>query len=183
MQSDNNVKNHILNTTVDMLESGYESDVMTIRKISQKANVSVGLINYHFGSKTELLLTATKCVIDRVAVKENVLLMDMSLPPNERLRKFLMDMATIVLRYDAFSKIMLHQEILSSSFSTPSYILGILKEMRPMATDESLKWLSIVVVAPLQYIFLKESGFKSYMGTDEIVTPQFIDQHLSALGL
>ena len=109
--------------------------------------------------------------------------MDMNLPPKERLRKFLADIASIVLRYDAFSKIMLRQEILSNSFSTPSHILSVLKEIQPMASEASLKWLSIVVVGPLQVIFLKESGFKAYMGTEAIITPEFIDQHLSVLGL
>jgi AcrR family transcriptional regulator len=183
MQQIKDVKAHILKTTVAMLENGFEPDVMTIRKIAQKANVSVGLINYHYGTKDELLLLATNQVIDRVAVSENVLLMDMNLPPKERLRKFLLDMAEIVIRYEAFSKIMLRQEILSNSFATPSHILSILKEIQPMATDASLKWLSIVVVAPLQYIFLKESGFKAYMETEAIVTPEFIDRHLSTLGL
>ena len=62
-------------------------------------------------------------------------------------------------------------------------ILNILREIQPDASDEALKWLSIVVVAPLQYVFLKESGFKAYMETDVMITPAFIDEHLSVLGL
>lgn len=183
MQQTKYVKEYILKTTVGMLENGFDADVITIRKIAQKANVSVGLINYHYGSKDELLLMATNQVIDRVAASENVLLMDMNLPPKERLRKFLLGIADIVIRHEAFSKIMLRQEILSNSFTTPNHILNILKEIQPMATESSLKWLSIVVVAPLQYIFLKESGFRAYMETETLVTPEFIDRHLSALGL
>jgi len=177
------VKEHILKTTVEMLEDGFDAEVITIRKIAYKANVSVGLINYHYGSKDELLLIATNQVIDRVAVSENTLLMDMSLSPKERLRKFLIGMTEIVIRHETFSKIMIRQEILSSSFATPNHILSILKEIQPMATESSLKWLSIVVVAPMQYIFLKESGFSAYMETEIKITPEFIDKHLSALGL
>lgn len=183
MQNAKYVKEYILRTTVGMLENGFDADVITIRKIAQKANVSVGLINYHYGTKDELLLLATNQVIDRVAVSENVLLLDMSLPPKERLRKFLLGMAEIVIRHEAFSEIMMRQEILSNSFTTPNHILSILKEIQPMETESTLKWLSIVVVAPLQYIFLKKSGFKEYMETENIITPEFIDRHLSTLGL
>ncbi len=177
------VKEHILKTTIDMIESGFDTDVITIRKIALKANVSVGLINYHFGSKDELLLIATNQVIDRVATKENLLLMDMSLPPKARLRKFLLDMSDIVIRHETFSKIMIRQEILSDSILTPNHILSILREIRPMESDESLKWLSIVIVAPLQFIFLKDAGFKTYMDTDLISIPDIIDKHLNTLGL
>ena len=183
MKNASEVKSHILKTTVWMLENGFETDVMTVRKIAMKANVSIGLINYHFGSKEALLLMATNQIIDRVAAQENLLLMDMSLPPKARLRKFLMDVSSIVVRYDAFSKSLLRQEVLSDSFYTPNYILNILREIQPDASDEALKWLSIVVVAPLQYVFLKESGFKAYMETDVMITPAFIDEHLSVLGL
>lgn len=183
MQNIKNVKEYILMTTVAMLENGFDADVITIRKIAQKANVSIGLINYHYGSKDELLLLATNQVIDRVAVSENILLMDMDLPPKARLRKFLLGMAEIVMRHEAFSNIMMRQEILSNSFTTPNHILNILKEIQPTATESSLKWLSIVVVAPLQYIFLKKSGFKAYMETETLISPEFMDRHLSALGL
>ncbi|HAE43497.1 MAG TPA: hypothetical protein DCG34_11380 [Clostridiales bacterium] len=166
-----------------MLEDCFDAEVLTIRKIAQKANVSVGLINYHFESKGKLLLLATSQVIDRVAAKENLLLMDMSLPPKVRLRKFLLDMADIVVRHETFSKIILKQEILGDSILTPNHILGILKEIRPMDSDEALKWLSIVVVAPLQFIFLKEVGFKAYLDTDFVDVPNIIDKHLSLLDL
>ena len=183
MKKDSEVKQHIFEVVVGMLESGYETEALTIRKIAMKANVSVGLIHYHFGSKDDLLLLATQKVIDQVAVRENIQLMDMRLPPKERLRKFLYDIATIVVRYETFSKTMLKQELLSDSFSTPSYILSVLKEIKPEATDETIKWLSIMVVAPLQIIFLKEEGFKTYMNAAFTITPAFIDAHLETLGL
>lgn len=176
------VKNHILQVTADMLESGFEVEAITIRKIAQKANIAVGLVNYYY-SKEELMLQATHVVIDRVAAKEGNLLVDESLPPNERLRLFLKGIAAIVMQYESFSRIMLRQEVLGQSFATPNHILPILKEMKPDASDDELKWLCIVVVAPLQYIFLKEKGFKAYMGADSTVTTEFIDHHLKTLGL
>ena len=177
------MKQHILEIVVEMLENGYVTEALTIRKIAMKAHVSVGLIHYHFGSKDDLLLMATQKVIDKVAVRENIQLLDMRLPPKERLRKFLYDIATIVVRYEIFSKTMLKQELLSESFSTPSYILSVLKEIKPEASDETIKWLSIMVVGPLQIIFLKEEGFKTYMNTAFTITPAFIDEHLKILGL
>ncbi len=68
--------------------------------------------------------------------------------------------------------------MLSDSFTTPEHILEILRELRPEVAEEELKWLSVLVVAPLQYIFLKEEGFKKFMTTPEFVTEPFIDNHL-----
>lgn len=177
------VKMHILNTTIEMLEKGFEADVLTIRKIAQKANVSVGLINYHFGSKDGLLLAAIHEIIWRVTAQENLLLMDSALLPKARLRKFLKGMATVVVQFKTFSRTMLRQEILSSSFATPAYLLEVLKEIKPMATDAELKWLSIEIVAPLQYIYLKETGFYAYMGTEDIDFEALIEGHLTVLGV
>lgn len=183
MKSGLDVKTHILKTTIDMLERGYEAEAITIRKIAKVADVSIGLINYHFGSKEKLLLMAVDQVIDHVSKEEGILLLDLSLPPKERLRVFLFEMAKIVINYESLSRTMLKQELLSDNFSTPKHILKILKEIQPEATDENLKWLSIMVVAPLQYVFLKKTGFNAYMEIDMEITPAFIDNHLNAMGL
>jgi len=50
-------KERILATTIDLLErDGWDS--VTVRKIGAEAGVNIALVNYHFGSKTNLKLAA-----------------------------------------------------------------------------------------------------------------------------
>jgi AcrR family transcriptional regulator len=177
------MKEHIIRTTIQLLDNGFDMDALTIRKIASKSNVAIGSINYHFGSKDKLFLEVINRIVDRTQISVKPLLTDKHLPPRDRLIKFLLEMVEVIMLYKSQSKIMLRYEILSDSFTTPEHILDILHELRPEISEEELKWLSVLVVAPLQYIFMKEEGFKKFMVTQEFVTEPFIESHLKMLGL
>lgn len=177
------MKEHIIRTTIQLLDNGFDMDALTVRKIASKSNVAIGSINYHFGSKDKLFLEVINRIVDRTQTSVKPLLTDEHLPPRDRLIKFLLEMVEVVMLYKSQSKIMLRYEIMSDSFTTPEHILDILHELRPEISEEELKWLSVLVVAPLQYIFLKEEGFKKFMETQEFVTEPFIESHLKMLGL
>lgn len=183
MESTLEMKEHIIRTTIHLLDNGFDMDTLTVRKIASKSNVAIGSINYHFGTKDKLFLEVINRIVDRTQTSVKPLLTDEHLPPRDRLIKFLLEMVEIVLHYKSQSKIMLRYELLSDSFTTLEHILDILHELRPDIGEEELKWLSVLVVAPLQYIFLKEEGFKKFMVTQEFVTEPFIESHLKMLGL
>ena len=56
MNETNNVKDAIIRTTTELIQE-YNGDAtkITMRKISERVNVGLGLINYHFGSKEQLI--------------------------------------------------------------------------------------------------------------------------------
>jgi AcrR family transcriptional regulator len=177
------IKTHILNTTATMLQQGFELEALTIRKIAQKANISTGLIHYHFGSKDSLLVEAVEQLIDKTATLEAFKMMDPALDAKIRLRQFLMALSHEVLQYNHYSKILLKHELLSNSFDTPRFILPLLKEIAPDLSKQALKWLSIQVVAPLQYIFMKEEGFLTYYDSAVLDIENLTETHLRRLGL
>jgi len=166
-----------------MLQQGFELEALTIRKIAQKANISTGLIHYHFKSKDLLLVEAVEQLIDKTATLEALKMMDPALDPRLRLRQFLLALSHEVLQFNHYSKILLKHELLSSSFDTPAFILPLLKEIDATLSEQALKWLSIQVVAPLQYIFMKEEGFLTYYDIDELNIDSLIETHLNRLGL
>jgi AcrR family transcriptional regulator len=63
-------KERILAATIDLLErDGWDS--VTVRKIGAEAGVNIALVNYHFGSKTNLKLAALEAALhDTVAPRE-----------------------------------------------------------------------------------------------------------------
>lgn len=183
MDSSLDMKEHIIQAALQMVDKGFEIEALTIRKIAIKANVAVGSINYHFGSKEKLILQVIDRIIDRTQTKEMPALLDINLNPRERLIGFLLEIIDIVMQFKEQSKMMLRYELLSDSFSTPAHILSILREIHPDWNEENLKWLSILIVAPMQYIFVKENGFKEYMGSTDFTTRTFLDNHLKMLGI
>lgn len=56
MNETNNVKDAIIRTTTELIQE-YNGDAtkITMRKISERVNVGLGLNNYHFGSKEQLI--------------------------------------------------------------------------------------------------------------------------------
>jgi AcrR family transcriptional regulator len=66
-QNYSDIKEKIISTTISLIE---ESDGMidniTVRAIAQKADIAVGLINYHFGSKKNLIEICVQQIISHV---------------------------------------------------------------------------------------------------------------------
>lgn len=70
MDKNVNVKNRIVEVTTELIEQ-YNGNIkdITARMIATKANVGLGLINYHFGSKEKLITECVQRIIGKV-VKE-----------------------------------------------------------------------------------------------------------------
>ena len=66
-QTNQDLKEQIINATIALIEnSDGLIENITIRAIAQKANVAVGLINYHFKSKKNLIEVCVQRIISHV---------------------------------------------------------------------------------------------------------------------
>ena len=73
---------------------------VTIREICKECNVSVGLINYHFGNKDQLITVCTQRIISRVIEQFHpVLVVDESITPFEAAKKRLKAAANQVFQF------------------------------------------------------------------------------------
>jgi len=67
VQNQSNIKEKIINTTISLIErSDGLVENITVRDIAQKSDVAIGLINYHFGSKENLIKTCVQRMISHV---------------------------------------------------------------------------------------------------------------------
>jgi AcrR family transcriptional regulator len=67
MQNHSNIKEKIISATISLIKrSDGLVENITVREIAQKANVAVGLINYHFGSKKNLIEICVQRIISQV---------------------------------------------------------------------------------------------------------------------
>ena len=65
MHMDN--KETIIQTTIALIEEkGENLDTITIREISKRAGIGLGLVNYHFGNKEKLIELCVERIINRI---------------------------------------------------------------------------------------------------------------------
>ncbi len=158
------IKAHLINSVKALLEDDFEIEALTVRLIAYEAHVATGLIHYHFGNKLNLIVAAISTIIDEAAQKNFNSLADINDPPELKLRFFLKAMALVVCQYKTYAKYLIREELLSNRFSTPETILDLLSEIKPNLSDHDRKYMAIQIVAPIQYIFLKEEGLIAYLG-------------------
>lgn len=105
--SEKDTKQTILDATVDLIRAeGFRC--ATLRNIAAKADTNLALINYHYGSKENLLGEAVRELVSTFDDAFNVL-EDKSLPPQARLKQFFMRYIQNLSRYPGLAMQMLDQ--------------------------------------------------------------------------
>lgn len=67
MKNSNDVKEIIINTTIELIEqSNGDIKKITSRSIAEKSGIALGLINYHFKSKEKLIALCVQRIISNV---------------------------------------------------------------------------------------------------------------------
>lgn len=160
------IKAQLIRSVIALLDDGFDVEELTIRQIAYEAHISTGLINYHYGSKWNLIVAAISSIIDDAASETFQSLSNLNDSPKQQLRTFLRAMAIVVCKYQKYTSVLIRDEIISDRFSTPETIVDLLKEINPDLSEKEIKYLAILVVAPIQYVFLKERGLKNYLGEE-----------------
>lgn len=90
-------KGRILNATLYIIgKEGFQN--VTIRKIANIADVNVASINYHFGSKDNVINEALKCITSKF-INSFQILNDTQTPSIDKLRNFLRSYSDISVEY------------------------------------------------------------------------------------
>lgn len=161
------IKELLIKSVIALLDDEFEVEELTIRQIAYEAHVSTGLINYYFGSKWSLIVEAISSIIDNAVIETFETLSNHNDPPQKQLRTFLKSIAMVVCKYQKYTSVLIRDELSSDRFSTPETIVGLLKEIKPDLSEKEIKYLAIQVVAPIQYIFLKQGGLRDYLGEEQ----------------
>ncbi len=97
MDKSNETKEIILRTALEMIkQEGFEK--ITIRKIAVRSNTNVSLVNYYFGTKDKLISEVIRIMLSGFQDSFDVL-DDLSLPPERRLKLFLLHYVRGVEQY------------------------------------------------------------------------------------
>ena len=157
-------KKRILQAAMELL-SEQEPETITVRQIAERAQVGVGLINYHFQTKDNLLNDAVGGSMSEVAIQW--LQANEQGDPVMRLKNLLKETSTIGVRFPTQLKVSISFELQHGNFSVAQMIIPILREIFGMTkTEKELRVLAFQIIIPLQLASIRNDAFRVYAGID-----------------
>ena len=179
MKDVSRVKENIIRATTELIEqSSGRIHEITSRKIAQQAGVGLGLINYHFGSKENLITICVQRIINNVVMcfSQKKDTADRSnLSDEERLADWAKQVFDFLFENHAISSIsilgdMQNYHIESNSVYTQK---GFLKAIQNQEMPEGDKRLLVfMLTGAMQIAFLSGDTAKELLGYDLTIKEQ-----------
>ena len=150
-----------------ILESDGDAERVTIRQIAERANISIGLVNYYFSSKAKLIEACVQRMIGGVVGS-----FVPKLPPDagkaERLGKVAAQVADYLDKHPQISRISILGDLNAPSVcdNTMGTAHGFSKTVSPECEDADMMIRSFCLTAILQSAFLRKDMLKSCIGVD-----------------
>lgn len=178
-------KQLIVDAAKTLLEETEDIDKITVRQIAQRANVGIGLINYHFKSKDNLLSIA---IGDRMAkIISNFSKSDSyaHLSPIQKLKSMLRELYALSDKKEKLMHFVLSNDIMKGNMQTPLHLIPLLKQIFADKKDDmELRILALQILYPIQVTGLNKETFYMYSGIDVSNAEQrnrFIDSLINNL--
>ncbi|HPH97571.1 MAG TPA: TetR/AcrR family transcriptional regulator [Anaerolineaceae bacterium] len=146
----------ILQAALQLLETA-DLQQVTVRKISALAGVNVAAVNYHFGSKDQVILEALQIPRGRFG-QAFARLQQSPLPPRERLLEFMHACCETVFAYPNLVKAFINQSLSAgfeqeyTAFIRQEGLLILtqtLAELQPQADAETLRMKAFQLMSSL----------------------------------
>jgi AcrR family transcriptional regulator len=121
-------------------------------------------VNYHFGSKDNLLHTAALALLEEAVLESNRILMDESLSPQDQLKSFILDLTKVFYTHRNLTKVYLGAKFTEGSLQSATFIQPVLRRIFPDLPEDVIRVRAVQIAVPLQYVFIHEAAFEAYMG-------------------
>jgi len=159
-----------------------------VRQIAMRAEVGTGLINYHYGSKEELLNEALgRLMLESAGLDPLSLQADLALPagakdkPAERIRALLKQTTHVALRFPKLARMLAKHALLGGDYGAERTLLPLLREHFAGALSEpEIRVTAIQIVAPLQAMSVRPEEVEVFAGLD-LLDGAVIDQVIDRL--
>lgn len=150
------IKSKIINVTIDLIkETNGNPDEITIREISKRAGIGVGLVNYHFQSKENLIDLCVQKIVANVISKSKP---DMKgLSPIEQLKRSVKIPIDFIMEHPEISKIsilgdLMRGQVNDNTFQTLAKYYFYANNLE--ASDDAF-FKAALLIHGLQGIFLR----------------------------
>ena len=169
---DNN-KEAIMQAAIGLIdEKGERLNEITVREICKRANVGLGLVNYHFGSKDKLIELCVERIINGIVSRFREFRETKDgLTPLERLEylgnmtlSFLFDRCA-VSRISVLTDMRMPKENDNTSRTYDAY-LPLVSACRPDWDTEKVRRKTFCLITVMQQAFLRHEAVFRLLGTD-----------------
>lgn len=166
-------KEIIMQATIELInEKGEQMEGITVREICKKAEVGLGLVNYHFGNKDKLIELCVERIVNGIvdnfcSIQEKT----KGLTAFERL-DYLGNMTlTFLFEHYAVSKISILSDMRTpkeddNTHRTYLAYLPLVSGCRPDWDKETLERKTFCLITTMQQSFLRHKVMKQFYGTD-----------------
>lgn len=166
-------KEAMIQATIDLIqEKGEQIQEITVREICKKANVGLGLLNYHFENKDKLIELCVERMVNGIvdnfhSIQEKT----EGLDPMEKL-SYLGNMTlTFLFEHYAVSRISMLTDMRTpkeddNTHKTYSAYLPLVAACRPDWDQETLERRTFCLIAAMQQSFLRSKVILQMQGID-----------------
>ncbi len=178
-QQEKDTRQLIIDTAKDLMNETGNIEEITVRQIAARAEVGIGLINYHFKSKDNLLSAAVGDVMSEIITRFMKGDNDTISQPIVKLKTLVKELYSFGGRSEKLIRFILNREITGGDLRTALHLISFLKEIYGEDEDEmKLRIIALQILLPIQVTGLNQEAFHMYSGIDLTDTQQrdkFID--------
>ena len=158
-------RQRILETAYELLNEVKDPDKVTVREIARRAEVGVGLINYHFTSKDMMLMEAVGSALAEVAIRWREAAGDTSLDPLTQLKKMLYELTEMGAEHPHLIRLAARFELTEGAINTPRFILPYI--LRILGDNEqAARLMAFSLISNIQSASIRYEAFREYTGFD-----------------
>lgn len=162
-----NVKNRIIEVTTELIEqhNGSVKDI-TSRMIATKADVGLGLINYHFGSKENLITECVQRIIKKVVT--GFQMTKQYETDKERLTACAVYVFDFLFEHSAISRVSILGDLQNYTENCNSVLTqqGFSLSLKNSISNEDKSMLVFILTAAMQATFLGNGTIRQLLGYD-----------------
>ena len=163
--NEQDAKQAIIDAARAVLDETDDIEKITVRQIAARAGVGVGLINYHFKSKDNLLGIAIGHVMQKTILSFTKTNAYSALEPIAKLKAMLKELYTLAGSNEKLIRFILTREIMEGNMQTPLSLVPLLKEIyAKQKNDMQLRVIALQILYPLQVTGLNAATFHMYSG-------------------
>ncbi len=167
MRGSEAVRERIIKTTTALIEQ-YEGDTkrITARAIAEKAEVGLGLINYHFGSKDALIMECVQRIISEVVAGFH---MEKEFSSDqERLTAWAAHVFNFLFEHSAISRISILGDFQHYTDGCNSVCTqhGFMRSLKEGISNQDRPLLAFILTSAMQTAFLGSEAVHQILGYD-----------------
>lgn len=167
MGNESETRERIIQATIELLEEEPNVDKITVRAVAQRANVGIGLINYHFHTRDNLLSIAIGSVMAKMATGMGEGEKAAGDDPSAGIRTMLKSLYSFAEKHEKLIQFLLTHGIVNGDMDAALYLVPMLREIFGNRKDEmQLRIIALQILLPIQVASINPPAFYRFAGVD-----------------